>query len=75
MTNTSEPQDPRQPGRTDSPGDIPAGRPQALSRLDALLGDWEMEVLFEAGYFGPGSPAVAGRGGHTAFAWLDGEFS
>jgi hypothetical protein len=33
-----------------------------------------MEVSFEAGYFGPGSPLVAGRGGRTRFTWLDGEF-
>ena len=32
-----------------------------------------MEVSFEAGYFGPGSPLVAGRGGRTRFTWLDGE--
>ena len=38
------------------------GEQAALSRLDALLGEWEMEVSFEAGYFGPGSPPVAGRG-------------
>ena len=56
MTTTNEPQDPRQPAGADSPGDIPAGRPAALSRLDALLGEWEMEVSFEAGYFGPGGP-------------------
>jgi hypothetical protein len=60
MTATNEPQDPRQPAGAGSPGDIPAGRPAALSRLDALLGEWEMEVSFEAGYFGPGSPP--GRG-------------
>src|SRR5450755_2778066 len=36
--------------------------------------EWEMEVSFEAGYFGPGSPPVAGRGGRTRFTWLDGEF-
>src|SRR2546421_441083 len=73
MTNMNEPQDPRQPGTADSPGDIPAGRPPALSRLEALLGEWEMEVSFIAGYFGPGSPPVAGRGGRTTFEWLDGE--
>jgi hypothetical protein len=33
-----------------------------------------MEVSFEAGYFGPGSPPVADRGGRTRFAWLDGEW-
>ena len=74
MTNTQEPQDPRPPGTGDSPGDIPAGRPAELSRLDALLGAWEMEVSFEAGYFGPGSPPIAGRGGRTTFEWLDGQF-
>lgn len=74
MTNMNEPQDPRQPGGVGSPGDIPAGRPAALSRLDALVGEWEMEVCFEAGYFGPGSPRVAGRGGRTRFEWLTGEF-
>ena len=74
MTNTQELQDPRPPGTGDSPGDIPAGRPAELSRLDALLGAWEMEVSFEAGYFGPGSPPIAGRGGRTTFEWLDGQF-
>jgi hypothetical protein len=76
MTTANEPRDPRQPAGADRPGDIPAGRPAALSRLDALLGEWEMEVSFEAGYFGPGSPPVAGRGGSTrgkcrrAHAWF-----
>jgi hypothetical protein len=65
MTTTNEPRDPRQLAGADRPGDIPAGRPAALSRLDALLGEWEMEVSFEVGYFGPGSPPVAGRGGRT----------
>ena len=74
MTTTNEPQDPRPPAGAGSPGDTPAGRPAALSRLDALLGEWETEVSFEAGYFGPGSPPVAGRGGRTRFTWLDGEF-
>jgi hypothetical protein len=56
MANMNEPHDPRQPGSANSPGDIPARRPAALSRLDALLGDWEMEAVFAAGYFSPGSP-------------------
>jgi hypothetical protein len=50
------------------------GTRAALSRLDAQLGEWEMGVSFEAGYFGPGSPPVAGRGGRTTFEWLDGQF-
>jgi hypothetical protein len=74
MTNSSEPQEQRTPGNADSPGDIPAQRPAALSGLEALLGEWEMEAVFTAGYFGPGSPPVTGRGGRTTFEWLDGEF-
>ena len=58
----------------DSPGDIPAERPASLGRLDALIGQWEMEATFEAGYFGPDSPAFTGRGGRTTFEWLEGRF-
>jgi hypothetical protein len=58
----------------DSPGDIPGDRPSSLHRLDALIGEWEMEATFEAGYFGPGSPAITGRSGQTTFDWLDGRF-
>src|SRR2546422_11423853 len=47
------------------PGDIPVERPAALSRLDALVGNWEMEASFEAGFFGPGSSAFTARGGRT----------
>jgi hypothetical protein len=35
---------------------------------------WEMEARFEAGYFGPGSPAITSRGGRTIFNWLEGRF-
>jgi hypothetical protein len=56
------------------PGDIPAGRPAPLGRLDALIGQWEMEATFEAGYFAPDSPAVTSRGGLTTFEWLEGRF-
>ena len=38
MTTTNEPQDPRQLAGADRPCDIPAGRPAALSRLDAPWG-------------------------------------
>ena len=58
----------------DDPGDIPGERPAALDRLDILAGTWEMEARFEAGYFGPGSPAITGRGGRTTFTWLEGRF-
>ena len=43
------------------PGDVPAERPTSLDRLDVPIGQWEMEATFEAGYFGPGSPAITGR--------------
>src|SRR6266576_3160135 len=56
------------------PGDVPAERPQSLDRLEALLGTWEMEASFEAGFFGPDSPAVTERGGRTTFEWLEGRF-
>ena len=58
----------------DNPVDVPAERPMSLDRLDALIGDWEMEATFGAGYFGPGSSAMTGRGGRTTFEWLDGRF-
>jgi len=70
--STNELHYPRQPEAPDSPGDIPAERPASLERLDALIGRWEMEASFEAGYFGPGSPAITGRGGYTTFEWLEG---
>jgi hypothetical protein len=57
-----------------SPGDIPAERPASLGRLDALIGQWEMEATFEAGRFGPDSPILTGRGGLTTFEWLEGRF-
>ncbi|HEY2640264.1 MAG TPA: hypothetical protein VGI66_10335, partial [Streptosporangiaceae bacterium] len=60
--STNELHDPRQPEAPDSygdsPGDIPAERPASLERLDALIGRWEMEASFEAGYFGPGTPPI-----------------
>lgn len=62
------------PGTPIEPGDIPTERPAALSRLDVLVGEWDVEASFEAGFFGPGSPAVTARGGRTTFNWLDGEF-
>jgi len=57
-----------------SPGDVPAGRPGSLDRLEVLIGEWQMEASFDAGYFGPGSPAVTSGGGRTAFEWLEGRF-
>lgn len=34
----------------------------------------EMNASFEAGYFGPGTPPITGRGGRTTFEWLEGRF-
>lgn len=61
-------------GTHPSPGDVPAGRPASLGRLDALIGQWDMEAMFEAGFFGPGSPAITAGGGRTAFEWLEGRY-
>lgn len=75
MTSSSNSQDESgQPDAVDNPSDIPAERPTSLDRLDMLIGRWEMEAVFDAGYFGPGSPAITGRGGVTTFEWLDGRF-
>jgi uncharacterized protein YndB with AHSA1/START domain len=67
----------RQPGdagTSAAPADVPAQRPAALDRLDALIGEWELEATFDEGFFGPASPAVTNRGGRTTFEWLDGRF-
>jgi hypothetical protein len=72
MTSIDEPQGPAQP-ISDSPGDIAAERPASLDRLNVLIGQWEMEASFEAGFFGPGTPPVTGRG-RTTFEWLEGGF-
>ena len=74
MTTTDKTYDLLDPSISDNPGDIPTVRPPALTRLDALLGEWEMEAVFEADYFAPGSPPVTARGGRTTFDWLAGEF-
>lgn len=74
MTTTSQSKDLHSSSTIRSPGDIPTARPPALTRLDALLGEWEMEASFEADYFAPGSPPLTARGGRTTFEWLVGEF-
>jgi hypothetical protein len=56
------------------PSDIPAERPASLEHLDVLVGGWEMEAAFGAGYFGPGTQAMTARGGRTVFEWLAGGF-
>jgi hypothetical protein len=74
MTTTSEAKDLHNPRTTDHPGDVPTARSAALDRLDALLGEWDMEAYFESDYFAPGSPPVRARGGRTTFEWLAGDF-
>jgi len=69
MTSANSPED--HAGR---PGDVPAGRPAALDRLDVLTGRWEMEASFDAGRLGPGTPATTERGGLTTFEWLEGRY-
>ena len=54
--------------------DIPMSRPAALDHFDALIGTWEMEASFRAGYFGPEAPAITSRSGRTTFEWLEGKF-
>jgi hypothetical protein len=61
-------------GHAGSPGDIPGGRPGSLDRLEVLIGQWEMAATFEAGYFGPSSPAVTSGGGRVTFEWLEGKY-
>lgn len=70
MVTSTRPQGPG--SHADGPGDVPAERPRSLDRLDVLIGEWEMEATFKAGYFGPGSPATTERGGRTTFEWLQG---
>jgi hypothetical protein len=53
---------------------VPAGRPAELDRLGVLVGSWDVEARFAAGYFGAGSAAVIEGGGRTTFEWLDGRF-
>ncbi len=73
MADAREPETRSEPTKTVSPGDVPVERPAALSRLDVLVGEWETEASFAAGFFGPGSPPVTGHG-RTTFHWLEGEF-
>lgn len=73
MTSTEKPQDHTQQVAPDGPRDIPGERPVWLDRLNVLVGQWEMEATFDAGFFGPGSPGITG-GGRTTFQWLEGRF-
>jgi hypothetical protein len=61
-------------GQAGAPGDVPGGRPAALDGLDVLVGQWEMEASFGAGFFGPGTAPATQRGGLTTFEWLEGRY-
>lgn len=74
MTDGSEGQGKARAAAGTAPEDVPGARPAALDRLEVLVGKWEMEASFGAGYFGPGAPAVTARGGRTTFSWLEGRF-
>jgi hypothetical protein len=56
-----------------SPGHIPGERPVSLDRLNVLVGQWEMEATFKAGFFGSDSPEITSRG-RTTVEWLEGRF-
>lgn len=73
MTSTDKPQNPNQQVAADSPGDLPGERPVSLDRLNVLVGEWEVQATFKAGFFGPGNRETTGRGRAT-FQWLDGRF-
>lgn len=62
-----------QPSMTASPGDVPPERQPQLAGLDALLGEWDVQASFAAGFFGPDSPATTIGGGRTSFEWLAGQ--
>ncbi|QIS04129.1 hypothetical protein F5X71_18940 [Nocardia brasiliensis] len=49
---------------------MPDSRDAALDRLEPLVGRWQVEVSFAAGFFGPGTPAVTDRSGTTTFEWM-----
>ncbi|MFI6170455.1 hypothetical protein ACIBCN_26990 [Nocardia sp. NPDC051052] len=52
------------------PSDIPDDRDATLDRLEPLVGRWEVEASFEAGFFGPDTPAVTDRSARTTFEWM-----
>lgn len=74
MTSNNPSQQHEPTNAAPSPSDIPTSRPSALDALDVLVGEWEMEATFPAGFFGPGAPEITDRGGRTSFQWLEGHF-
>jgi hypothetical protein len=73
MTSTEKPQDHNQQMAADIPGDIPDERLVSLDRLNVLVGQWETEATFKAGFLGPGSPETTSRG-RASIQWLEGRF-
>jgi hypothetical protein len=73
MTETSKPPPTGQARATGGPGGVSTERSLVLAALDALLGEWEVQASFAAGYFGADNPAVTLGGGHTSFEWLAGQ--
>jgi hypothetical protein len=70
MADVDQPQEHARHGEAGpppEPDDVPSGRPGGLSRLQALVGEWDVVASFP---FDP-PVAVAGR---TGFEWLDGGF-
>jgi len=73
MTETNKSPATAQPNTTGSPGDVPLERPSQLAALDALLGEWDVQASFAAGFLGPDSPATTVGGARTSFEWLAGQ--
>jgi hypothetical protein len=69
MADGDDPQEhAQQPGESSpSPGDVPSARPGGISRLDVLVGVWDVAASF------PLDPPVTLRG-RTTFEWLEGGF-
>jgi hypothetical protein len=72
MTETNESPATAEPNTSASPDDVPSERPAQLAALDVLLGTWDVQASFAAGFFGPDSPATAMGGGRVSFEWLAG---
>ena len=60
--------------RSKERNDVPQIPALQMDCFEALIGTWELEVSFEAGYFRPDSPAIKCRGARTTFDWLEGRF-
>lgn len=70
MTSTEHTQN---QDRKAGPPDAPEERPASLDRLNVLVGEWQAEATFGAGFLGPGTPETTSRG-RTTFEWLAGRY-